>query len=796
MSMVVAWLLFPIVLLAVCGGCGLLVERIGGFRLPGTLVPSVGFATVVVLGTGLTYKSATAGLATPSVVVAALAGYGAGWRRLRESSPDRWAIAVGVGLFAVYAAPVVFTGQATFLGYFFLNDTSVHFGLVDQLASHGRDIAAAPPSAIRSIVGGYLGTGYPVGAHAGLAAVRPLVGQDVAWVYQPYLAVMLSLAGVALYAVLARVVESRPLRALAAFIAGQAGLVYAYYMQSSIKELAGLWALTVIVPLAFATLAPGRGVRRVIPIAVVAAAGLEVLSATIAPWLAPALLVVVVGVLWQLRLASRRERALTLSAFAALVAVAAFPIYDRLGTFVDTANSVLIQSGDVGNLIRPLEWWQVLGIWPRGDFRFPLEAHQPTAYALMGIAVAALVLGALWLVRRAALAPLLLLGTSLVVAYVLTRHGSPYAVAKVMMIASPAIVLTAMLGGVALRTSGLAIEGWLVALAVAGGVLWTTALAYHDADPAPRNRLEELVRIDHRFAGKGPAFENETDEFVPHFLRDVHAFNAPFAPPSFASAAAVPTAGRGRYPYDINQVAPSYLQQYRLLVLRRSPIASRPPANFRRVYSTPSYDVWERGPAPTVLEHLPIARATTEAGGLASCAAVRSVAARAAALGARLAYVERARTPSLIPTRAQRPPDWGEVSGDPDALIQRGKPGDVRGSVVVTAPGQYRVWLEGTFDRALPIYVGGRRVGRAGPRELGPPGSFVRVGEIGLPAGPVRIRIVRRGNNLEPADGGTNRFVGPLVLDPVADARRLRYLAPRDAGTLCGRRLDWLEIVR
>src|SRR6266849_1458687 len=388
MSMVVAWLLFPVVLLAVCGGCGLLVERVGGFRLPGALVPSVGFATVIVLGTALTSKSATAGLATPAVVVAAVAGYGAGWRRLRESAPDWWAIAGGVGLFAVYAAPVVLTGEATFLGYQFLNDTAVHFGIVDQLASHGRDIASAPPSAIRSIVGGYLDTGYPVGAHAGLAAVRPLVGQDVAWVYQPYLAVMLSFAGVALYAVLARVVASRPLRGLAAFVAGQAGLVYAYYMQASIKELAGVWALSVVVPLAFATLAPGRGVRRVIPIAVVAAAGLEVLSATIVPWLAPALLVVVVGILWQLRLASRRERVLTLSVFAALVAVAAFPIYDRLGTFVDTANNVLIQSGDLGNLARPLEWWQVLGNWPRGDFRFAIESHQQVAFALMGIGIA------------------------------------------------------------------------------------------------------------------------------------------------------------------------------------------------------------------------------------------------------------------------------------------------------------------------------------------------------------------------------------------------------------------------
>src|SRR5258707_4097727 len=101
MSMVVAWLLFPAVLLAVCGGCGLLVERLGGLRLPGALVPSVGVATVIVLATALTYRAATAGLATPVVVAAALAGYAAGWRRLATSAPDRWAIGAGVALFAV-----------------------------------------------------------------------------------------------------------------------------------------------------------------------------------------------------------------------------------------------------------------------------------------------------------------------------------------------------------------------------------------------------------------------------------------------------------------------------------------------------------------------------------------------------------------------------------------------------------------------------------------------------------------------------------------------------------------------
>jgi hypothetical protein len=254
--------------------------------------------------------------------------------------------------------------------------------------------------------------------------------------------------------------------------------------------------------------------------------------------------------------------------------------------------------------------------------------------------------------------------------------------------------------------------------------------------------------------------------------------------------------GQARYPYDVNEVALAYLERFPLLVLRRSPIASRPPANFDRVRSTKYYDVWQRRAGPTVLEHLPIARPAAEAGAVASCRRIASVAARASAPGSRLAYVERQQTPSLIPTRVPHPPDWGQVLGDPNALIPRGSTGQVVGTVNVPAGGSYRVWVQGTFDRAVPIWVGGRRVGRAGPRELGPPGSFVPVGGTQLPPGPVQVRVVRPGDNLAPGDGGTNRYLGPVVLEPAGPAPQVRYLAARDAHSLCGRRLDWVEAVR
>src|SRR5882757_1694181 len=127
------------------------------------------------------------------VVVLAVAGFVLSWPRVRALRPDGWATATGIGVFLVLAVPVVLSGKATFLGYFFDNDTAVHLALVDQLFAHARTVLDLPPSSGSYIVGGYLATNYPVGAHAGLGLLRQLVGQDVAWVYQPYLAMLLAL---------------------------------------------------------------------------------------------------------------------------------------------------------------------------------------------------------------------------------------------------------------------------------------------------------------------------------------------------------------------------------------------------------------------------------------------------------------------------------------------------------------------------------------------------------------------------------------------------------------------------
>lgn len=212
--MAVAWLLFPLVMVAACLGCGLTVERLGGWQLPGTLLPSVGLGLVIILADLTTESSAIAPLTTVLVVILAIVGYATSWTRVRSLRPEIWPLAAALAVFAVYAAPVVASGQPTFLGYSIDGDPAIHFGLTSQLLSHGHDLsglAKFPNSSVYNLMRSYLNTSYPVGADLGAGALRPLVGQNLAWIFQPYLAVVLAFGAAAIFELLRDVVRSPPL---------------------------------------------------------------------------------------------------------------------------------------------------------------------------------------------------------------------------------------------------------------------------------------------------------------------------------------------------------------------------------------------------------------------------------------------------------------------------------------------------------------------------------------------------------------------------------------------------------
>ncbi len=79
LSLIVSWVLFPLVLAAVGAGWGVLAERLVGMRVGVLLVP-LGLAAALVVASLLTAWSTIAPAAVPVVGVGAVVGLALGWR--------------------------------------------------------------------------------------------------------------------------------------------------------------------------------------------------------------------------------------------------------------------------------------------------------------------------------------------------------------------------------------------------------------------------------------------------------------------------------------------------------------------------------------------------------------------------------------------------------------------------------------------------------------------------------------------------------------------------------------------
>jgi hypothetical protein len=796
MSLIVAWVLFPLVLVAACAGLGLLVERASGGVLPGVLILPLGTAGLVAASQLTTYFDWSAELTTPFVVVLALAGLGLGFARLRRPAVDRWAAAAAAGVFAVFAAPVILSGEATFAGYTVLGDTSIQMIGADQLLETGRDFDSLAPSSYEmSLVRYYDDSAYPSGGPTAIGALRQVVFEDVAWIYQAFLAWLAAMLALALYS-LARPLVSWPLlRALVAFVAAQPALVVGYALQGSVKEMGIVFAAALLGALVgpFARFLPG--LRRGIPVAVAGACAIAFIGPAAAVWLAPFGIALIAIALTRPPRGRKLLVAAEAATMAALVAVLSYQSLLDLGRFLK-ADSFLTSQHEFGNLIGPLKTLQMFGIWFSGDYRVPPTGSSLTlTHLLIGIAIGSGALGVLWAVRRNARELLLFLAVSFVAWAYVTKEGSPWSDGKALMVISPAVVLAAMLGSAAFAAWGRRLEALLLAATIAGGVLASSALAYHDVSLAPRDRLEELESIGEQRAGDGPTLYNEFEEFGKHFLRKAdpegssEGWQRRYVPHRNGQYA------RQGFSYDLDGFRLDYVRHYRTIVVRKSPVASRPPADYRLASSGRYYDVWQREPGRerSIVEHLPLGSAF-QRGGTAPCGEVRRLARVARRSGGELAFAPAPKSFAVFPARSAFPPTWFVDGAEAFVLRPRG-PGKIEDSTFVTAPGLYEVWIEGSFGRGYEVWLDGRPLGHIGDHVNGR-GQYGFVTTVQLDPGRHVVTLFRGGGSLEPGDG-LLEMLGPILLTPrLEDPHAVHRLPAARAESLCGRWLDWVEVVR
>jgi hypothetical protein len=795
-TLIVCWVVLPLLFGAVATGWGWIAQRVGALELPGALLPLLGFASITVIAAAATAADATAELAFPIVVAGGFGGLAWLWRAGRIKI-DPWKLAAPLVVFAVYAAPIVASGEATFAGYLKLDDDSTWFALTDRMLEHGRNLEGLAASTYQLTLAFNLGDWYPVGVFPPLGIAAKLVHEDVAWVIQPYMALLAALLTLAFAAIARPLVGSARRAALIAVIAAQPSLLIGYYLWGGLKEMASAPLVVLAAVLAADAASRRAGPRQLIPLAVTAAALVSILTLGGAVWIAP---VVIGAVVVAIR--DRWSPALVLRAGALLVAIVAalsVPLLINGGVLPPTSSD-LDNLAQLGNLAGPLNYLQAFGIWPAGDFRYDSAAPAFT-YPAIAVAIAAAGYG-IWRAWERGEWPVVFLalvatvGTATIVSF-----GSPWVDAKALAVASPALLFLAAFGAAGLIQAGRRLEGWGALALIGVGVVWSSALAYHDVNLAPRAQLHELEQIGDQIGGEGPTLITEYQPYgARHFLRDADPESASelrLREVRLRSGRILRTGGFA----DTDELRLGGLLKYRTLVVRRSPAQSRPPAAYRLIREGRYYEVWQWLTAPTPpLAHLPLGERVdrtapgtgTDSSSVPSCAEVLALADRVGPGGRLVAAPGRPTTVIKLP---RGPEGWKPSDETPGSLVPTGS-AVLRAGFELQRATNVPVWVRGSTRGRLAVSIDSRPVGSVRHR-INFFGQYIEFGSLPLAAGRHEIELDYGGPDLHPGSGGPPFELTPIVLGTAAgDAGDLVRVPAARAGSLCGKRWDWIEAQR
>ena len=722
-----------------------------------------------------------------------------------------------------YGLPVLLSGHATFLGYLRLDDTATWLDITDNIMAHGRSVSGLPSSTYTLVMSGDVGPAYPLGAFALFGVSHGLVGIDVAWIFQPYLACCGAAIALCIYALAEPLVASPPKRALVAFLAAQPALLYGYSLWGGIKELTAAFLLVLGMALAATVIAkrPERG-RELLGVAICGGGLLISLSVGAGAWLAPAFAILFGA--WALAAWHKRQtdkhwwRGPLISTvwLAGLTAACAVPLWAVVHSFLSNDAGLFNAGQDtattLGNLIQPLSGYQLAGIWTIGDFRYTAPLF-PTA-PLVAI-VFALTAATIWTTikqRRFGLPAYV--AVALLGCLIFDLAGStPWVMGKALAIASPALLTAALIGATTLW--GRRVFGLVLVIVLAFGVIASNLSGFHDVLLAPKDRLAELQRIGGLVAGTGPTFVNDYEVYADrHFDRA----GAPVEPAEYREADLPTSDGvllvKTAYA-DLDSFSVQTLLPYRSIVVRNSPVESRPPSLWHIVWSGRYYQLYQRG-APGAADHrahpargsepVPVLRRGRER--LDSGAVLDRAGVDPAVHGRAKARRDRSwrggsprRLPAAAPDRDpwRRPPVAGGVvprrrRAHADAVHPRHRdrahPRRQHPAVRVLARRQLHPRLPGEGRRALDRPGEGRDLRHQRVRADGE-------------AAPDRGRAHGRHHvSHRPTSGrrgtGNNEYttLQAIALQPLQFPRyKMLNVAPAQASELCGRPLDWIELV-
>jgi hypothetical protein len=787
----------PVLVWAVCLGCGLALERVLRVRLSNGLVLALGLCVAYVLIMPGYTAGAGDALAIALLAAVALAGMVYARDGLRARLNPGWAGIAGLGAYVIYMLPVIAYGHWTWSGYGFVNDSGFEMLLADHIKGFGTTLGHISESSERQFLVQYLANGYPLGTQALLGTFSGVIDTPVAVLYQGYISSLAAIGAIALCTIAERRVAGWRAAAIA-LAAICANLTYQYALQGAVKEIGLLAVLCAAAALACASISLQRPYAGGALMAVAAAAALATYNAVAVPFLGALVLFVGVAVVWTRRSLPRPRWILPLAMGGGLTALLAIPSLTSFGTFLSAAQNGQGATGvgatQFGQLLRKLPVSQLSGVWLAGEYRLPVAGGlDGTLTALASVAILVLlVLSLLWALRVKDIGVLLMLGVVVLVMLIVFPRASPYAQGKLLAIGGPSVVFVALmvLAGARGRLAppALALGGALVL-----AILASDGFAYGHDRVAPTARIEAIRQVGEHFDGQGLVLWNEFEEYAKLLANDAR-ISVPFeAITPQQVQLRNPTYFYGHY-FDLDEELLSFVEGYPIIVTRRSPSASRPPANYQLVYQNKYYLGWLRTSAPQVLRHLPEQQLYSPSATV-TCSALQPIVSGSPA-GTELVLATAPEVASFdVLSDPRRSGGWVPDPAQAGAVTTV-TAGQAEGTLTV-AGARYAVWVQGDFPRKVYVQVDGRSVGWVAGSNT--PGQWLQAASLSLSAGHHRVRIYAVGGHRHFGPGewprGDAGTIGAVALEREAP-ELMRTVPLADWRSLCGTQADWVELVR
>ncbi len=596
------------------------------------LEPAVGLGAILSV-TGLLARAPGHGTSASLGVVALIAVAAIVVFRGRHEAPGalRAGLPVAVAVVVVLAIPFAVSGRWGLLGVGFNNDLGLHLAWAEWLRG-GLGPTPAP--------------GYPLGPHGLAVTAAAVPGVNLAQAFIGQIIAIGVLTGLTALGALGAMRPGR--RTLAAALVAVPYLAASYFAQAAFKETAE--ALFV---LAFAVflLAPGTLPRRLGDRLRFALPALALLGGIFFSYsFAGVAWPVAILALWSLTLPAVRRalrprallrfalRPLTLLGIVLLAGLGVLAVY---GPFGFSGGFSEVAASNTYGPVSPLE---TLGVWWTSNYRLDAVGGAQLRGLAAAIAVAALLAGVAWWIRRRQATIPIALGACVLLYLVSLPFSGEYSQAKALMIAAPLAMLVAVKpllwefprltrrggrsssrvaegtttpGG---RGRALARAGWAVlALAFVGGAIYSSLLVLRDTPVAPAGHGAELRAFLPQLRGE-PVLYAGQDRYAAYELlgADTHVPLVEFPDEAVSPNPEKPfDTGDAYSPIDFDSFSHSTLNAFPYVITSRAAWNSKPPENFRRIAGTPSYVLWERtGPSP---ENRHVLLEGTAAGAFAGC---------------------------------------------------------------------------------------------------------------------------------------------------------------------------------